>query len=448
MNRTCRVCALVLGALQSAAAVAENKEDNWPQFRGPGAAGVARGEAATTWDVPGGRNVLWKTAIPGLAHSSPIVWGDRIYVTTAVADSPDAPLKIGLYGDIESVHSDEPHSFRVLAIDKLSGNILWDKELYKGVPKVKRHPKSTHANSTPVTDGERIVAFFGSEGLYCLDRDGNVKWKKDFGLLDSGYFAVKSAQWGFGNSPVIHDGKLIIQCDVQENSFIALYDLADGREIWMTPRAEVPTWGSPTVYDGPGGRCIAVNGWKHIGGYEFETGKEVWKLVGGGDIPVPTPVVAHGLIFITNAHGGMAPIYAIRTSARGEFKPPKDGETSEQVAWWANRKGNYMQTPIVVGERLYMCMDNGVMACYDAKTGEQKYRKRLGSGSTGFTASPVSAGGKLYYTSEEGDVYVLKAGDAYEELAKNSLGEPCMATPAVSEGILFFRGEKHLIAVK
>jgi outer membrane protein assembly factor BamB len=243
---------------------------------------------------------------------------------------------------------------------------------------------------------------------------------------------------------VIHGDRVIVQCDVQGESFVAAYDIADGSELWRTVRDEVPTWSTPTVDVAERGQVI-VNGWKHIGGYDLETGKELWRLQGGGDIPVPTPVLAHGLIFITNAHGRMAPIYAIDVSAEGDLG---DGSDSRYVSWSKGRLGNYMQTPIVYGRHLYCCRDNGILACYEAMSGEEHYRERLGpGGQSGFTASAVAGDGKIYVTSEEGEIHVVKAGKAFEVLAVNEMGETCMATPAISEGTIFFRTRNHLVAV-
>jgi outer membrane protein assembly factor BamB len=212
-------------------------------------------------------------------------------------------------------------------------------------------------------------------------------------------------------------------------------------------RDDVPTWSTPTIHTGPGPAQVIVNGLRHIGGYDLKTGKELWKLRGGGDIPVPTPVAGHDLIFITNAHGMMSPIYAIRPTATGDISLSGDQRSNDHIAWSQAREGAYMQTPLVYGDYLYVCRDSGVLSVYDAKTGERKYQQRLADGKTGFTASGVAADGKVYYTSEEGGVYVIKAGPVFEQLAQNSLGEVAMATPAISEGTLLFRTRSHLVAI-
>lgn len=441
---------LLLATLCCLATAAQAEEApagvNWPSYRGPQASGVAEGFAtATTWDVAKGENVRWKTAIPGLGHSSPVIWGDRLFITTATSGE-EAELKVGLYGDIASVDEKNVHAWWVYCLDKKSGAVLWKQKAHEGVPKVKRHTKATHANATPATDGQYVVAFFGSEGLFVYDMEGKLKWKKDFGVLDSGFFMFPGAQWGFGSSPVIHDDMVIVQVDVQKDSFLAAYRLNDGSEVWRTPRDEVPTWSTPTVWEGPTGGRVFVNGFKHIGGYELATGKEVWTLKGGGDIPVPTPIVAHGHVYITNAHGAAAPIYAVRTDAKGK-QALNDGAAAGAITWGVTRGGGYMQTPLVYGDYLYVCRDNGVLSCYDAKTGEQKYQERLSTGGSGFTASPVAADGKLYFSSEVGEVYVVKPGPTFALLAENELDEITMATPAISAGTLYFRTRGHVVAI-
>jgi outer membrane protein assembly factor BamB len=421
---------------------------DWPSYRGIGASGIAEGyPTVTSWNTETNTNVRWKTPVAGLSHSSPVVWGDQVCVTTAVNGEAKPLLKVGLYGDIKPVEDSSVHQWKVLCYDAATGKPRWEQTAHQGVPKVKRHTKATQANTTLATDGEHLVALFGAEGMYVYDMKGKLLWKKDLGRLDAGFFRAPEAQWGYASSPIIHAGRIIVQADVQKDSFLAAFDVKTGRELWRTPRADVPTFGTPAIYMSNGRAQIVVNGWKHIGGYDFETGKEVWKLVGGGDIPVPTPVVAHNLIFVTNAHGGKSPIYAVRPTATGDITPAGDATHNDHLAWSAAREGAYMQTPIVYGDHLYVCKDNGVLSVFNARTGEKAYQQRLGNGETGFSASAVAADGKLYYSSEDGDVYVLKAGATFEQLAKNGLGEVTMATPAISKGVIFFRTQGHLVAV-
>ncbi len=426
----------------------DGSDGNWPSFRGPHARGVADGHAIpATWDIEESKNVRWKTPIPGLGHSAPAIWGDRVFLTTAISGKKNPKLKVGLYGDISSVRDDTVHQFVVYALDKRDGRVLWTRTAHEGVPKIERHPKASHANCTPATDGGHVVAFFGSEGLHTYDMEGKLLWKKDLGVLEAGYFKVPGNQWGFASSPVIHDGKVIIQVDVKENSFLAAYDIKDGKEIWRTPREDVPTWGTPTVHVDESRAQVIVNGYRHMGGYDLTTGKSLWRMRGTGDIPAPTPYVADGLIFITHAHGGGMPVYAIKTSAVGDISL-KEGETSnEYVAWSDPRGGSYMPTSLAYDGLVYIVRGNGVLRCSRVKTGELLYEKRVGTGSSGFTASLVAGDGKIFITGETGEIYVVKAGPEFELLATNEMNEICMATPAISESTLFFRTRDHLVAV-
>lgn len=440
---------LLLAGVAAGTAADPRAGVDWPSFRGIAASGIGDGRTTpVSWSLQTKQGIRWKTPIPGLSHSSPIVWGDVICVATATSERGNESLKVGLYGDISPVEDSSVKVWKALCFDKKTGALKWQRDLHRGVPAIKRHTKSTHANSTLATDGTHLVAFLGSEGLHALElATGKVLWRKDFGVLDSGFFQVPEAQWGFGSSPVIHDGVVYVQADVQNNSFVAALDVETGREIWRTPRNDVPTWSTPLVYTGPGPAQIVANGFRHLGGYDLKTGKPLWRLAGGGDIPVPTPIAAHGLIFITQAHGSGAPIFAIKPTATGDISLAGEARTNQHIMWSQPREGAYMQTPLVYGDYLYVCRDNGVLSVYDARTGERKYQQRLADGKTGFSASAVAADGKVYYTSEEGGVYVIKAGPVFELLAENTLDEVAMATPAISEGVIFFRTMGHLIAI-
>jgi outer membrane protein assembly factor BamB len=419
----------------------------WPQFRGPGASGLDDARPLPTrWDVKTGENVRWRVPVPGLAHSSPIIWDDRIYVTT-VTKPGEADLKVGLYGDIASVDEDESHQWCLLAFGKQTGRLLWNTPAFEGRPRVKRHPKSSHCNSSPATDGRRIVALFGSEGLACFDPSGKALWTKDLGPMESGFFAVPSAQWGFASSPILHEGKVIVLCDVLVGSFLAAFDLDSGKELWRSERKDVPTWGTPTVITAAVHQQIVVNGWHSTGGYDPATGRNLWTLDGGGDIPVPTPVFAHGLIYLTSAHGRFRPMRAVRPDATGNITPPDPGQTNAAIVWAHARQGNYMQTPIVVGDSLYGCADSGVLTCFDARTGAIHYSERLSGTGQGFTSSPVSDGRNLYFASELGSVLVVPSGTKFSIVATNELGETCMATPAISDASLFYRTRSRLVAI-
>jgi outer membrane protein assembly factor BamB len=421
---------------------------DWPQYRGPSASGVEAGAALpSSWNVETGENVRWHTPIPGLAHSSPVIAGARVYVATAIA-SKEAELKVGLYGDIGSANDDEAQEWRLLALDKNTGAVLWNQLALKAVPKVRRHTKASHCNSTPATDGRHIVAIFGSEGLFCFDTEGKLLWRKDLGPMDSGYFASPTAQWGFGSSPILYEGKVIVLCDVQKDSFIAAFDVLDGRELWRTGRKDVPTWGTPTLVQTQQRSQLVVNGWHESASYDFATGAKLWTLDGGGDIPVPTPIFAHGLLYLTSAHGDWRPIRAIRPEASGDITPEDPGRTNAHIAWAHGRKGNYMQTPIVVGDLLFACNDLGILTCFDAKSGTIHFSERLSQRGQGFTASPVSDGRHLYFTSEVGNVFVVAAEPKLRVIGMHPLPETCMATPAISDGMLIYRTRHSLIALR
>jgi len=421
---------------------------DWPSFRGIKASGVADGFALpTTWNVSTGENVRWKTPIEGLGHSSPIVWGNRLCLTTATSGKTDAGLRIGIYGDVKSVDDNTPHTWKLFCLDKKSGKVTLEKTIVSGVPKVKRHTKSTHANTTLATDGTTLVAMFGSEGLYAFDMSGRQLWKQDFGLLDAGWYMDPTAQWEFSSSPVIHNGVVVIQSDVQKGSFLATLDLKTGKQIWRVERKDVPTFGSPTMHQVGGTTQILVNGWRHMGAYDFKTGQEIWKINGGGDIPVPTPIVGFGLVFLTNAHGPQSPIYAVKETASGDISL-KTGETSNgNIVWSMPRDGGYLITPVLYKDLLYVSKTNGAFSAFDAKTGTRAYQSRAGNGGMAFTSSLVAGDGKVFFTSEEGDVYVVKAGSTFELQATNSLGDITMATPAISEGAIYFRTAKNIIAI-
>lgn len=420
--------------------------DNWPGFRGRQGSGLS-GKVAVpgSWDDSGKGN-RFRTPISGLGHSSPVIWDNRLFVTSSQGLSGDS-VRAGLYGDIAPVNDNSVHTWRVWCLDKVTGTILWSQTACVGVPKIARHPKSSQASATVATNGRVVVAFFGSEGLYCYSVTGKLLWKRDFGILDSGFFQSVTSQWGWASSPVIGGNKVFIQCDVQRGSFIAALDLSTGRDVWRTPRADVPTWSTPLYYEKGSFRCVVVNGYRHIGGYDANTGAELWRLEGGGDIPVPTPVISGSHVVITNAHGGKSPIYVVSLQARGTVNQAASKQPMDRVLWSLERGGSYMQTPIVVDGLLYVCSDAGILGCYKAATGQRLYQERIGSGRTGYSASAVHNSGRLFYTSEDGEVSVVKAGPVFEVLSRNNLAGMCMATPAISNGVLYFHTVDAILGI-
>jgi outer membrane protein assembly factor BamB len=422
---------------------------HWPSFRGVQASGVADGKpTATRWSVPEGTNVVWKAPIPGLAVSSPIVWGDRIFVSTAVSSDPNATFRHGLYGDVEPSNDVSVHTWRLIALDRKTGKVLWDRQAYEGKPKTKRHPKSSQASATPVTDGTHVVVSFGSEGLHAYSVDGQPLWKQDLGILNAGWFYDPDYEWGVASSPVIWKDFVIVQCDIQKNSFIAAFDVKTGKPMWRTSRDEIPSWGSPTVYDADGKAEVITQGTNAIRGYDPKTGAELWRLTGNSEVTVPTPIIGGGLVIVTNGYRGVQPIFAIRPGARGDISLKGDETSNASIAWSTKRGGPYMPTPLIYGEHLYVCLNNGTFAAYKLASGERLYQERLGGKGGAFSGSPVAADGKIYLPSEDGDVFVVKAGPTYELLATNPVGEVLMATPAIADGTLYIRGLKHLVAIR
>ena len=420
----------------------------WPAFRGTNASGVADGKpTAVKWNAATGENVLWKTPIPGVAVSSPIVWGDRVFVSTAVSSDPNAGIRTGLYGDVEPLADQSKHTWRLIALDKRTGKVLWDRVAHEGTPKTKRHPKSSQASQTPVTDGQRVIVSFGSEGLYAYDFDGKQLWKQDLGVLNSGWFFDPDYEWGIGSSPIIWKNLVIVQCDIQKNSFLAAFDVATGKQAWRTPREEIPSWSTPTILESNGRAELVTQATTFTRGYDPGTGKELWRLSGNSEITIPTPVVGPGFVIVTNGYRGVQPIFAIKPGASGDITLKPEQTTSDYIAWSTNRGGPYIPTPVVYGDQFYVLLNNGVLAAYTASTGKRVYQERLGGTGGSFSASPVAADGKLYLTSEDGDIFVVKAGPTYELLAKNPIGEIVMATPAVSDGLIIVRGLKNVYAI-
>jgi outer membrane protein assembly factor BamB len=420
----------------------------WPQFRGIGATGVADSQCPPLgWDATTGRHLRWKAPIPGLGLSCPTIWGDKVFVTTAIAKGNAKPaLRTGQYGDVEPLKEDQEHTWKVYCLDTRNGQVTWERTAHVGVPKVKRHPKSSQANCTPATDGEHVIVCFGSEGLYCYTVNGELKWKKDLGNLASGWFFNPEYEWGFGSSPIIYRGLAIVQCDIGKDSFIVAHRVADGSVAWQTPREEIPSWATPTVIEPENGAPeLVTSASKFARAYDPLTGTELWRLGPFSEITVPTPFLGQGLIFVASGYRPIQPIYAIKPGARGDISLKEKETTNSHIAWSAKRGGPYMPTPIVYGEHFYACSNAGILACYDAKTGKQLYSKRLG-GVGGYTASAAAANGRLYFTGEDGVTRVVKAGETFELLAVNPLGEEVLATPAISNGMIFIRGREHLFA--
>lgn len=421
---------------------------NWPSFRGAQAAGVAeRQNLPDRWDGKTGENILWRASVPGLAHSSPVVWGQRIFVTSAVSSDPKAGFKPGLYGDGDASQDRSKQRWMIYALDKRTGKILWERVAHEGAPREKRHIKSTYASSTPATDGRIVVAWFGSQGVYAYDVNGRFLWKVDMGRLNLGAYDIPTYEWGTASSPIIWNNLVILQCDTQDDSFLLALDADTGKQMWKTERDELPSWGTPTVAQTSAGPELVTNASNYIRGYDPRDGKELWRLGRSSKITAPTPLFADDKFVIASGRAPERPIFVVRAGARGDLTLPEGKTTNESVVWSRTGRGSYMPTPLIYDGILYVLANNGLLDAYDLRTGDEVYRQRLPLVGSGFSASPVAADGKLYLSNEDGEILVVSAGRKFESLATNSMGELLMATPALSEGVMYVRSSQSLFAV-
>lgn len=421
---------------------------NWPSFRGTLASGVSEKQnLPDKWDGKTGENILWRTAVPGLAHSSPVVWGQRIFVTSAVSSDPKASFKPGLYGDGDASEDRSPQKWMLYALDKRTGKILWKRVAHEGVPREKRHMKSTYASATPATDGRIVVAWFGSQGVVAYDLNGRLLWQVDVGRLNLGAYNVPTVEWGTASSPIIWNNLVILQCDTQDDSFLLALDAETGKQVWKTDRDELPSWGTPTIAQTSAGPELVTNAANFIRGYDPRTGKELWKLGRSSKITAPTPLFADNKFIIASGRAPERPIFVVKAGARGDLTLPEGKTSSDSVAWSRSGRGSYMPTPLVYDGIVYVLANNGLLDAYDLQTGAEIYRQRLPLVGSGFSASPVAADGKIYLANEDGDMLVIAAGRNYAHLGTNAMGELLMATPALSEGVMYVRSAQSLFAV-
>jgi outer membrane protein assembly factor BamB len=408
--------------------------ENWPQFRGPAAGGVLDDQKLPdSWDVASGANIRWRRAVPGIGHSSPIVWGDRVFVTTAVSGQ-DEELVLGDEGGIDLADDSDEFSWRIYCLDRNTGKILWQHEAYAGVPRATRHVKSSQANSTPATDGQVVVAVFGSQGLKAFDLDGKELWQRDLGVLDPGLFGDASSHWGYASSAVIHDGLVFIQVDRHADSYLAAYRAATGEEVWKIERDEKPVWSTPTVHQDSDRTQLIVMGGEWDRGLDPKTGRELWRFARDYQVKTPSPIVAGELIILSGGYRA-TPLQAIPVSAT---------DTVEAPVWTSPPGGPYTPTPLAYRGRIFFPRNNGVLTVVSVDDGEVLNRTRLGGN---FSASPVASDGRVYLPSEEGVVTVVTAEAEPEVLAQIDMAEPIMASPAISQGALFVRTSGHLYAI-
>jgi outer membrane protein assembly factor BamB len=418
-------------------------EDNWPQFRGPNAGVVKDGVLPTTWSTT--ENVAWVIDIPGRAWSSPIIWGDKIFITSAVNQAETEMPKKGLYlGGNRDKPSDKTHRWMVYCIDFNSDKILWEKIAHQGVPEHPVHVKNTYASETPVTDGQRVYAYFGNVGLFCYDFDGRLLWSKQFGSFKMRY------NWGTAASPVLHKDRLFIVNDNEEQSFLIALDKKTGEQIWRVDRDEKSNWASPYVWENKQRTELITSGTGKIRSYSLN-GKLLWELGGASAITIPTPFARHGLLYVTSGFVAdkKRPLFVIRPGAQGDITLEDDQNSNQYIAWCRKHGGPYNPSPIVYGDYLYVLYDRGTLSCYDARTGDEIYsKKKIAAGANAFTASPWANDGRIFCLSEDGETFVIQAGAEFKVLASNKLNEMCMATPAAVRGSTIIRTISKLYRIR
>jgi len=382
----------------------------WPRWRGPSGQGLASGSGyADTWSPS--QNVAWKSVVPGTGNSSPIVWGDRIFLTTAY---------------------DNGRRLSVVAFRRTDGQKVWEAFAPEGRSPSGNHYKNGYASATPATDGQRVYASFGARGLLAVDLDGKVVWRRDLGRMD--------AYHGTAGSPLLYKDRLILYQDQFSDSFIAAFDTKTGRELWRTRRDAQVGWGTPIAVRVGDHDEIIVNSQWIVRAYNPDSGAELWNCRGTTDEVIPTPVVGYGMVFCSSGRAG--PTLAIRPGGRGDV-------TKTHLTWTSPRGSPFVPSPILYGEHLYMVNDiASIVTCLDAMTGKVMWQGRLGVAQReGFSASPVAVDGKVFFTNDDGETFVLKAGPTFELMHVNKLGETTLATPALVGGRWYIRTDRHLYAI-
>lgn len=420
-------------------------QTNWPQFRGEKSLGVsAASNLPVTWSTD--QNVAWKTAVPGMGWSSPVVWGDKIFVTSVVRDGEVETPKKGLYfGGERRTPSTNTQHWMVYAYDWQSGKKAWEHQVHEGAPATSVHLKNTYASETPVTDGERVYAYFGNLGLFALDWNGKEIWSQKLGQFKT------RAGWGTAASPVLHKDRIFIVNDNDEQSFLAAFNTKSGKQLWRVERDEKSNWATPFVWENEKRTELIVPGTKRVRSYDLD-GKLLWEFGGMSSIVIPTPFAQDGLLYVCSGYVGdqTRPVFAIRPGAVGDISL-QPGETNNQfIAWYEKTAAPYNPSPLVYGNNFYVLFDFGFLSCRDARTGREIYEKQRvnPAGMTAFTASPWAYDNKVFCLSEDGDTYVFQAGPDYKLIGKNSLGEMCMATPAIARDSLIIRTTSSLYRIQ
>jgi outer membrane protein assembly factor BamB len=421
--------------------LASSGGSNWPQWRGPESQGISFDKGVPTeWSAT--ENIKWKTAIAGRGHSSPIIWGNRVFLTSCIEGPvvPGAQAVKHIIGGKEFKHpdwagSEHSQTLKVLCLDADTGKVLWERTSYEGTVFDHRHRRNTYASPTPITDGRLVYAYFGSEGLYAYDFKGKLAWKVSLG-------GIATLGMGVGTSPVLYENLLILQCDQDtgENSFLVALDKKTGKQVWKVARKVQSSWTTPIIVRHGGRTEMITSGNEFIISYDPRTGKELWRCKGLQSHAIHTPMVGHGMVVISTGYPSKRTI-AIKLGGSGDLTD------TPYIAWKYEKGTAYVASPILYGDYVYLISDKGLLTCLDVKTGELKYEGGRVPVPASFMASPVAFDGKILISSEDGDTFVVKAGPTHEILRTNSLGEPIYSTPAIASGNLFIRGDKHLYCV-
>lgn len=430
---------LTFAALASLAS-AIGAEPNWPLFRGPNAGVSEEKGLPTKWSTK--ENVAWSVEIPGRGWSSPVVWGKKIFLTTVTREGPYEEPRKGLYfGGERKAAAEVDHHWLVLCLDLDTGKTLWQKEAAQGKPPTGIHIKNSYASETPVTDGQRVYAYFGNQGVYCYDFDGKLNWSKQFDPVPTRF------SWGTAASPALYKDRLFIVNDNEKESFLICLNAKTGEQIWRIDRDEKSNWSTPFVWEHDGRVEIVTAGTKRVRSYDLD-GKVLWELAGMSAITIPTPFTRHGLLYVGSGYvmDKSKPFYAIRPGAKGDITPMEGASSNDFVAWSAKTIAPYNPTPLVYGDYLYVLYDMGFLSCFEAKTGKKVYDRERLNGQ--FTVSPWAYDGKVFCLNEDGETTVVQAGPEFKILHRNKLDEMCMACPAVAGKSLLIRTLSKLYRIE
>ncbi len=458
---------------------------DWPQFRGPDGTGISSDKKLPTeWGAD--KNIAWSRSIPGTGWSSPIVWGDKVFVTTAETDNQKKPSAGGFGGGGGGGKGkgdgggggkgggggmgkggsppNAVYRWQILCLKRDTGEVLWRKLAVEKKPSIPTQSANTYASETPVTDGERVFAYFGMTGLFCYDFKGELVWKKDLGSYPM------TLGFGTGSSPMLDGERLFIQCDNEEKSFLAAFNTKTGDELWRIPRTDKSSWASPIIWKNKQRTELVCCGSSAMRSYDPATGKVLWEIKmpsggggfggkggggkgggGGGASVSASPVAGEEMLFIGagGGAGSSGPLFAVKAGANGDISLKSGATSNDGIAWSAAHSGPAMASPLVYEGRLYILEQRGGgLSCYEAKTGKTIYSKERIPGARGFTSSPWACDGKIFCLDDGGQTHIIEAGDEFKVLGKNSLNEMFWASPAISEGTLFLRGVDHLYCIK